>query len=184
MDEAPKLIPLTQEQVQRLKNVPGQLINPVWVKENPCKDVPYREPMGYHMYPIPKGEYGKLSKIVEEAYEVYDAMAQSCRLMMLVELADLAGAIRGYLEAQGLRLEHAQNMAVVVDGTIGELIGDAVSVTDCKTRECELRRFARILVNIEKVLGNYGLGMHDLWLMERATHRAFRNGVRDDRRGP
>lgn len=54
--------------------------------------------MGYHIANIPRGIYGEISKIVEEALEAQDAEAQGCKVMVLVELADLYGAISGYLQ--------------------------------------------------------------------------------------
>jgi len=56
--------------------------------------------MGYHSVPIPKGIVGEISKIEEELAELKDAMNQKNRIMALVELADLFGAISLYLEKE------------------------------------------------------------------------------------
>jgi len=56
------------------------------------------KPKGYHLTDIPKGEYGQLSKVIEEALELKDAMEQGQKIMCLVELSDILGAIEGYLE--------------------------------------------------------------------------------------
>lgn len=53
--------------------------------------------MGYHTREIPKGEYGQISKLVEELEEVKDAHEQGSKIMVLVELSDLLGAMQGYL---------------------------------------------------------------------------------------
>ena len=53
--------------------------------------------MGYHLDKIPRGHYGEVSKIEEEFHEFKDAVSQGNRIMELVELSDLMGAIRGYL---------------------------------------------------------------------------------------
>jgi hypothetical protein len=53
---------------------------------------------GYHVTDIPRGEYGEISKIIEEALELKDAMEQGQKLMCLIELSDILGAIEGYLE--------------------------------------------------------------------------------------
>lgn len=53
---------------------------------------------GYHVAEIPCGEYGELSKIIEEAAELKDAMEQGQKIMCLIELSDILGAIEGYLE--------------------------------------------------------------------------------------
>lgn len=55
------------------------------------------ETAGYHLRAIPRGVFGKLSKIREEVEEVADAEAQQVAIMVLVELSDLYGAIEGYL---------------------------------------------------------------------------------------
>jgi len=56
--------------------------------------------MGYHKAKIVKGKYGESSKIKEEIEELQDAERQSNRIMALVELSDIVGAIQGYLERQ------------------------------------------------------------------------------------
>lgn len=48
---------------------------------------------GYHLSKIKKGEIGEISKIEEEISELKDALNQNCKIMALVELADLYGAI-------------------------------------------------------------------------------------------
>lgn len=54
--------------------------------------------MGYHLKQIPKGRLGYLSKIQEEVFELQDAEEQGCKIMALLELSDLIGAIKFYLE--------------------------------------------------------------------------------------
>lgn len=53
---------------------------------------------GYHITPIAKGEIGEISKIEEEVEELKDAARQGARIMILVELSDLVGAIELYLD--------------------------------------------------------------------------------------
>lgn len=53
---------------------------------------------GYHLRDITRGEVGEVSKILEEAYELLDAQAQGVKIMQLVELSDLVGAIQCYLD--------------------------------------------------------------------------------------
>jgi NTP pyrophosphatase (non-canonical NTP hydrolase) len=55
---------------------------------------------GYHKKDIPRGEYGKLSKIKEEVAELEDALEQGNKIMALVELSDLLGAITGFLKQE------------------------------------------------------------------------------------
>lgn len=52
---------------------------------------------GYHLANIPKGEIGESSKLLEEVLELQDAEHQKARIMALVELSDLVGAIELYL---------------------------------------------------------------------------------------
>jgi hypothetical protein len=53
---------------------------------------------GYHLADIQKGTLGELSKIQEELDEAKDAQAQDCKIMELVELSDLVGALQHYLD--------------------------------------------------------------------------------------
>ena len=52
---------------------------------------------GYHLVHIEKGVLGELSKIREEVEELEDAAAQGVKVMELVELSDLIGAVKAYL---------------------------------------------------------------------------------------
>ncbi len=54
--------------------------------------------MTYHLKPISRGIYGEISKIVEEVEELVDSNEQGAKIMILNELADIIGAIGGYLE--------------------------------------------------------------------------------------
>jgi len=56
-------------------------------------------PNGYHRATIAKGTFGQSSKILEETLELIDAEKQANKIMGLVELSDLYGAIQGYMEA-------------------------------------------------------------------------------------
>ncbi len=60
------------------------------------EELPYQP--GYHLEEIPRGEYGEISKILEEAAELKDAMEQGNKVMVIIELSDLMGAIDGYME--------------------------------------------------------------------------------------
>lgn len=60
--------------------------------------LPKQKRPGYHLRKIEKGTVGEVSKIVEEANELLDAHEQGVRIMELVELSDLYGAMVRYLE--------------------------------------------------------------------------------------
>jgi phosphoribosyl-ATP pyrophosphohydrolase len=53
---------------------------------------------GYHITVIKKGVLGESSKILEEVEELIDAEKQESKLMALIELADVIGAVESYLE--------------------------------------------------------------------------------------
>lgn len=69
---------------------------------------------GYHLEEIPRGEYGEISKILEEAAELKDAMKQGNKIMVLIELCDVIGAIDGYLDnyyGDKITIDHLITMA-------------------------------------------------------------------------
>ena len=70
---------------------------------------------GYHLKNIPKGKYGEISKIREELEELEDAEIQKNKIMILCELADIIGAIDGYLERhmRGFKLSDLEDMAML-----------------------------------------------------------------------
>lgn len=53
---------------------------------------------GYHIAVIPKGELGEFTKVLEEFNELQDALDQGSKVMALVELSDMMGAIQAYLD--------------------------------------------------------------------------------------
>lgn len=52
----------------------------------------------FHRRDIKRGKYGELSKVLEEVEEAIDAEEQDHRLMLLIELSDIVGAIEGVLK--------------------------------------------------------------------------------------
>jgi phosphoribosyl-ATP pyrophosphohydrolase len=66
---------------------------------------------GYHLRDISRGQYGEASKIIEEAEEFADAIAQNATIMALIELADMIGAIEAYLAKFNLTLDDVRTMA-------------------------------------------------------------------------
>jgi hypothetical protein len=71
--------------------------------------------MGYHLKKIKKGEVGEVSKIVEEVQELEDSLDQNCKIMALVELSDLYGAMEAYLERHhpGTTMDDLKNMSAI-----------------------------------------------------------------------
>lgn len=54
--------------------------------------------MAYHKKEIKKGEFGQVSKIIEEFEEFTDAYEQNDNVLMICELTDLIGAIDGFVK--------------------------------------------------------------------------------------
>lgn len=67
--------------------------------------------MGYHLKEIERGKFGTFSKIREEFEEAQDAIDQNNPIMLLVELADMIGAIEAFAETQfNIMPEELNNM--------------------------------------------------------------------------
>lgn len=71
--------------------------------------------MSYHLTHIERGVLGELSKIKEELDEAIDADNQNVKLMVLVELSDLTGALIAYLNKHhpGISIEDLIAMSKV-----------------------------------------------------------------------
>lgn len=79
--------------------------------------------MGYHVRKIPRGTFGEFSKVKEEFIELLDAHEQGVTIMELCELADLYGAMEGYIEKkfnmsiEDLRKMNERTAEAFKDGT-------------------------------------------------------------------
>lgn len=114
------------------------------------------EPPGYHLREISKGVFGEASKILEEAAEFGEALEQGSKLMALIELSDMRGAIQGWLGNHYPQMSlHDLEAGVVLPGLKSLL--DAV--------ETYLRASPK-------------LAKDDLEIFSQITQRAFRNGRR------
>lgn len=71
---------------------------------------------GYHLTSIAKGTYGEIDKIYEEVEELKDAKQQDNTLMVLLEMSDIIGAIRGYLTQHHPELS-LTDLIVMADAT-------------------------------------------------------------------
>lgn len=143
---------------------------------------------GYHLAEIERGVFGEASKIREEVEELLDAEAQGVRLMALVELSDLVGAVEGYAARQHpghdlTRLLDCVPEAVasvedaadsLVEADAKKEVGSALAATVALLGAIELRLTARYP----------GFTMADLRAMSAVTQRAFRNGRRSPSPGP
>jgi len=61
--------------------------------------------MGYHKNKIEKGKLGEFSKIKEEFLETEDAFQQDNKIMLLLELSDMLGAIEDFLKKYNMDIE-------------------------------------------------------------------------------
>lgn len=71
--------------------------------------------MGYHLKKIKKGKLGESSKIKEEVEELIDSENQECKIMVLVELSDIFGAIELYLQMNfpGVTMKDLEKMSKI-----------------------------------------------------------------------
>ncbi len=68
--------------------------------------------MGYHTRQFARGEYGEFSKVEEEWEELLDARKQDARILEICEIADLYGALKGYVERKfGMTIEDVAKMS-------------------------------------------------------------------------
>lgn len=68
--------------------------------------------MGYHLRPIfTKGEFGFTSKIREELEELEEAFEQQNKILALVEISDLYGALEAVAEKLGVTMDDVKNMS-------------------------------------------------------------------------
>lgn len=68
--------------------------------------------MGYHLRRIEtRGVFGQPSKIQEELEELEEALQQDNRILALVELSDIYGALEAVAEALGTSMPELAKMA-------------------------------------------------------------------------
>ena len=66
---------------------------------------------GYHKDYIPKGVLGETSKIEEELNELKDAEKQGSKIMMMIELSDMYGAIEEYAIKNGITMDDLKSFS-------------------------------------------------------------------------
>lgn len=68
--------------------------------------------MGYHLRPIIiEGVFGETSKIKEELDELEEALEQDNKILALVEIADLYGALEAVAEKLGVTMDDVKKMS-------------------------------------------------------------------------
>ena len=66
---------------------------------------------GYHKRSIVKGKYGDISKVQEEVEEFMDAQEQGIKLMCMLELSDIYGALEAVTMSYGLTMTDLKKMS-------------------------------------------------------------------------
>lgn len=67
--------------------------------------------MGYHIRTIKKQQVGTIEKVLEEVEEYQDAMEQGCKIMALVELSDIYGALQLVADKHNVTMDDLKSMA-------------------------------------------------------------------------
>jgi hypothetical protein len=132
---------------------------------------------GYHTKEIPKGELGEFSKIQEEYEEFLDAIEQNNKIMAIVELCDLYGAIQKFKEKYGIDyyldltpfMSETYNPLMSMDSTMRLLKHDNSLAND---------RISYVETAIHYYAEYYKLTLQDIKIMSKATERAFASGRR------
>lgn len=93
--------------------------------------------MGYHSRPMPKGVYGEFSKVEEEWEELLDARKQDARILEICEIADLYGALKGYVEKRfGMTIEDVAKMSKMTSEAFVEGSRVPAPVEPAKPLDC------------------------------------------------
>lgn len=69
--------------------------------------------IGYHKTKIKKGKVGKVSKIQEELDELKDAIKQKSKVMSVIELSDLYGAIELYAKSLNIKMKDLKKFSKI-----------------------------------------------------------------------
>lgn len=78
---------------------------------NTYDEINLKNKFNWHNRLIKKGVYGEFSKVIEEVEEAKEALEQNNRLMYLIELSDIIGAIEKIAENHSLTLEDLINFS-------------------------------------------------------------------------
>ena len=137
---------------------------------------------GYHLTEIKKGTIGELSKIVEELKEFKDAQYQSAKIMILVELSDLIGAIDLYNKKYKVCNLHKileKKFTYDADKSSAESLISFINKIESKKEILE-EDIEDIIYNVNSYLVKNikGITIKDLSIMSNITQRAFVNGRR------
>lgn len=147
--------------------------------------------MGYHNREIQKGVFGEFSKIYEEYEELLDALQQRCKILVLVEISDLLGAINGYLEKFNLSInnnfkydENYTPLAIESNERSCWFQDYNIFRKADYDRDIELlSKHERLIIfnfimSMKDLLNQYNMNLQDANQMSMLTARAFKDGSR------
>lgn len=143
---------------------------------------------GYHLATINKGVLGELSKVREEVEEAMDAQAQGVKIMLLVELSDMIGAMKAVAEKNQLKFsdiiaiyEGLAQTQKKPRGSLAKINHQLVLVENNFASGVKIR-LAADLANLLNEVVNFskknGASLEDLIKMQEVTERAFKTGHR------
>lgn len=137
---------------------------------------------GYHLTEIKKGINGTVSKIEEEIFELVDALDQKAKIMALIELSDLVGAIELYCKKEEINfyLPFFADIDVLYEVNIPDFleITRLLNISETKDQKLELTKKLINLIDVYTINNFKGLDIKDLVIMKDITKRAFENGRR------
>lgn len=132
---------------------------------------------GYHLKKIKKGVLGEFSKIQEEYEEFLDALEQENKIMALVELSDLYGAIQKF--KQKYSIDYYLNLTSFVSETYNPLMSMESTMRLLKhDNSLANDRVSYIELAIHHYAKCYNLTLQDIKIMSEVTERAFKSGRR------
>lgn len=82
-----------------------KLITIRYSEKNEYDAININNSFSWHNRKIKKGTYGEFSKVEEELDEATEALEQGNKLMFLIELSDVIGAVEGIIQKHGLTLD-------------------------------------------------------------------------------
>lgn len=116
----------------------------------------------FHQRTIPRGVYGQPSKVWEEYWEAVDAFEQQQTLMLLVELADILGALQGYVVVDVHALWAQRSRQVSHDSTSQLLQQLQQSLTVLFDGDPTAEQILVVLTHLVSISRKYNLDFHEL----------------------
>lgn len=143
--------------------------------------------MSYHINQIPNGEYGKLSKVVEELHELKDSIQQNNRIMSLCELSDILGAMDGcFGERINLQFQPSESEQNIIKEVYNleyefpdtEWVDKLLGIVETEASNEFIAHIIQCMI-VEYLIVNFKtISIHDVLIMSDRTKIAFETGYR------